>query len=102
MKTTKCIITGQPVERCFKYKGCYYAFCCLGCMNTLINKICNKDSKVKSIKLKSCKGLKLIKLNAEQKKKLMMATKMPSTKKRIRRRSSSKKRSTKKKRTTSK
>tara|TARA_B100001093_G_C26806747_1_gene1005817 strand:- start:1727 stop:2029 length:303 start_codon:yes stop_codon:yes gene_type:complete len=97
MKTVKCIITGQNVKRCFKYKGCYYAFCCLGCIGPLINKICKKDPKVKTIKLKSCKDLEVVKLNVEQKKKLQMSMKKSSTKKSTKKKT--KKKSTKRKST---
>lgn len=95
MKTVKCIITGRPVKRCFKFKGKCYAFCCLGCIGPLINKVCNKDPKVKNICLNSSQGLEVIKLNTEQKKKLQMSMKKSSTKK-------STKKKTKKKSTKSK
>ena len=97
MKLPNCIITGRPVKRCFKFKGKCYAFCCLGCMGTLINKVCNKDPKVKKVCLNSSQGLEVIKLNAEQKKKLQMSMKKSSTKKNNKKKT--KKKSTKRKST---
>ena len=59
MKLPNCIITGRPVKRCFKFNGKCYAFCCLGCIGPLINKVCNKDPKVKKVCLNSSQGLEV-------------------------------------------
>lgn len=102
MKHPNCIISGKPVDKCFKYKGKCYAFCCVSSMAPLIKKVCCNDPKVKSVTMKSSEGLKVVKLSEAQKKKLMMAATMKKKTKGTKRKGSSKKRSTKKKRTTRK
>tara|TARA_B100001093_G_C26806747_1_gene1005815 strand:- start:894 stop:1208 length:315 start_codon:yes stop_codon:yes gene_type:complete len=101
MKHPNCIISGKPVDKCFKHNGKCYAFCCMTSMAPLIKKVCCNDPKVKNVTMKSSKGLKVVKLSEAQKKKLMMAAKMPSVKKgsRTRKRRSSSKRSSKKRKT---
>ena len=37
-----CLITGRAVYQYFSFKGKNYTFCCAGCLDTLVNKVCNK------------------------------------------------------------
>ena len=102
MKHPNCIISGKPVDKCFKHNGKCYAFCCMSSMAPLIKKVCCNDPKVKNVTMKSSKGLKVVKLSDAQKKKLDMAAKMPSMKKGTKKRSRTRKRSTKKRKTSRK
>ena len=91
-----CLITGRAVYQYFTFKGKHYTFCCTGCLDTLVNKVCNKEPAVKKIIMKSkdVKGFTKVELSSEQIKKLKssLGSKKNSkkTKKRSRKRSKGK------------
>lgn len=67
-----CLITGRAVYQYFTFKGKHYTFCCTGCLDTLVNKVCNKEPAVKKIIMKSkdIKKFTKVELSSEQIKKL--------------------------------
>ena len=67
-----CLVTGRAVYQYFTFKGKHYAFCCVGCIDPLIHKICNKESAVKKIIMKSkdVKNFAKVELTSAQIKKL--------------------------------
>ena len=67
-----CLITGRAVYQYFTFKDKHYTFCCTGCLDTLVNKVCNKEPAVKKIIMKSkdVKGFTKVELSSEQIKKL--------------------------------
>ena len=83
-KVPNCLITGRSVYQYFTYKGKNYAFCCAGCLNSLVSKVANKDPAVKKIIMnsKDVKNFTKVTLSAEQKKKLnnSLSTKKKSSK----------------------
>jgi len=67
-----CLITGRAVYQYFTFKDKHYTFCCTGCLDTLVNKVCNKEPAVKKIIMKSkdVKKFTKVELSSEQIKKL--------------------------------
>ena len=95
-----CLITGRAVYQYFTFKDKHYTFCCTGCLDTLVNKVCNKEPAVKKIIMKSkdVKGFTKVELSSEQIKKLKssLGSKKSSGKRSSGKRSSRKKKSSRK------